>query len=174
MSFELLGIGKALAGDLGSNVCAFAIGDNVDNFVKEAFGYGASKVFAVEGDVFKGFRTEAYSKAASFLLDKYKPEIALFRATTQGMDVATAGAAQLLGSLKEVQIDEVIMGNVLQAGLGQNSARQACIRGGVPKETGAYTINKVCSLGLRSIINGIRSIEAGDNEVVGYHMDVTV
>jgi acetyl-CoA C-acetyltransferase len=69
-------------------------------------------------------------------------------------------------SLKEVVIDEVIMGNVLQAGLGQNSGRQASIFGGVPKETNAYTINKVCSSGLKAIINGIQSIVAGDNEVV--------
>lgn len=51
--------------------------------------------------------------------------------------------------LKEVIIDEVIMGNVIQAGLGQNSARQASIYAGIPKETGAYTVNKVCSSGLR-------------------------
>jgi acetyl-CoA C-acetyltransferase len=69
-------------------------------------------------------------------------------------------------SLKEVEIDEVIMGNVLQAGLGQNSGRQASIHGGVPKETNAYTLNKVCSSGLRAIINGIQTIKAGDNEVV--------
>ena len=69
-------------------------------------------------------------------------------------------------SLKEVVIDEVIMGNVLQAGLGQNSGRQASIFGGVPKETNAYTINKVCSSGLKAIINGIQSIVTGDNEVV--------
>ncbi|MBA4416518.1 MAG: acetyl-CoA C-acyltransferase [Syntrophus sp. (in: bacteria)] len=69
-------------------------------------------------------------------------------------------------SLKEVEIDEVIMGNVLQAGLGQNSGRQASIFGGVPKETNAYTLNKVCSSGLRAIINGIQSINTGDNEVV--------
>ncbi len=69
-------------------------------------------------------------------------------------------------SLKEVVIDEVIMGNVLQAGLGQNSGRQASIHGGVPKETAAYTINKVCSSGLRAIINGMQSIMVGDNEVV--------
>ena len=68
--------------------------------------------------------------------------------------------------LKEVVIDEVIMGNVLQAGLGQNSARQASIRGGVPKETAAYTINKVCSSGLRAIIAGAGSIMLGENEVV--------
>jgi acetyl-CoA C-acetyltransferase len=70
------------------------------------------------------------------------------------------------GSLKEVAIDEVILGNVLQAGLGQNSGRQASIFGGVPKETSAYTINKVCSSGLRAIINGVQSIQCGDNEVV--------
>lgn len=69
-------------------------------------------------------------------------------------------------SLKEVVIDEVIMGNVLQAGLGQNSGRQASIEGGVPKETAAYTINKVCSSGLRAIINGMQSIMVGDNDVV--------
>ena len=69
-------------------------------------------------------------------------------------------------SLKEVVIDEVIMGNVLQGGLGQNSGRQASINGGVPKETSAYTINKVCSSGLRAIINGIQSIAVGDNDIV--------
>lgn len=68
--------------------------------------------------------------------------------------------------LKEVVIDEVIMGNVLQAGLGQNSGRQASINGGVPKETAAYTLNKVCSSGLRAIINGITSVVVGDNDVV--------
>jgi len=68
--------------------------------------------------------------------------------------------------LKEVVIDEVIMGNVLQGGLGQNSARQASIAGGVPKETAAYTLNKVCSSGLRAIINGIASVVVGDNDVV--------
>jgi acetyl-CoA C-acetyltransferase len=69
-------------------------------------------------------------------------------------------------SLKEVVIDEVIMGNVLQAGLGQNSGRQASINGGVPKETAAYTINKVCSSGLRAIINGMQTIMVGDADVV--------
>jgi electron transfer flavoprotein alpha subunit len=95
MSFELLGIGKQLADGYGSNVCAFVIGDKVDDLAKEAFAYGASKVVAVEGDVFKGFRGEAYAKAASFLLEKYKPEAALFRGTSQGVDVSAAAAANL-------------------------------------------------------------------------------
>lgn len=95
MSFELLGIGKQLADSFGSSVCAFVIGSKVDDAAKEAGAYGASKVYAVEGDVFKDFRGEAYSKAAAFLLDKYKPEVALFRATSMGTDVAAAAAAQL-------------------------------------------------------------------------------
>jgi len=95
MSYELLGIGKTLADGIGSGVCAFVIGEKVDDLAKEAFYYGASKVYAVEGGVYKGFRADAYSKAATFLLDKYKPEIALFRATTQGTDVAAASAALL-------------------------------------------------------------------------------
>ncbi len=95
MSFELLGIGKTLANDLGSNVCAFAVGENVGDIANEAFSYGATKMYAVEGEVFKSFRSEAYAKATTFLLDKYKPEVALFRATTQGIDVAAASAAQL-------------------------------------------------------------------------------
>lgn len=69
-------------------------------------------------------------------------------------------------SLKEVVIDEVIMGNVLQGGLGQNSGRQASINAGVPKETAAFTINKVCSSGLRAIILAQQSIMVGDNEIV--------
>ena len=95
MSFELLGIGKTLANELGSGLCAFVIGEKVENTAKEAFQFGASKVYAVEGAIFKAFNAEAYSKAASFLLNKYKPEVALFRATSQGTDVAAASAANL-------------------------------------------------------------------------------
>ncbi len=69
-------------------------------------------------------------------------------------------------SLKEVVVDEVIMGNVLQGSLGQNPGRQASIRGGIPKETAAFTINKVCSSGLRAILLANQSIQVGDNEVV--------
>jgi len=94
-SFELLGIGKTLADSLGSNVCGFVIGEGVDAIAKEAGSYGATKVYAVDAGVFKSFRADAYSKAAAFMLDKYKPEIALFRSTSQGMDVAAASAAQL-------------------------------------------------------------------------------
>ena len=69
-------------------------------------------------------------------------------------------------SLNEIQVDEVIMGNVLQAGQGQNPARQAMIYGGVPKETNAFTINKVCASGLKAIVLGAQSIQLGEADVV--------
>jgi len=65
-----------------------------------------------------------------------------------------------------VTVDEVIMGNVLQAGQGQNPARQAMVRAGVPKETPAYTINKVCGSGLKSIALGAYAIMSGQAEVI--------
>ncbi|MBL7574470.1 acetyl-CoA C-acetyltransferase [Peptoniphilus asaccharolyticus DSM 20463] len=63
-------------------------------------------------------------------------------------------------------IDEVIIGNVLQAGLGQNVARQVCIEAGIPKEVPAMTINKVCGSGLRAISLAAQIIKAGDAEIV--------
>ena len=74
--------------------------------------------------------------------------------------------AQWEGAKREVQIDEVIMGNVLQAGQGQNPGRQATIYGGIPKETPAFTINKLCASGLKAISLGVQAIQAGDAEVV--------
>jgi len=69
-------------------------------------------------------------------------------------------------SLKEVSIDEVIMGNVLQAGQGQNTARQAAIYAGIPKEVNAYTVNKICASGMKSVALAAQSIKAGDAEVI--------
>jgi acetyl-CoA C-acetyltransferase len=69
-------------------------------------------------------------------------------------------------SLEGIQVDEVIMGNVLIAGQGQNPARQAMIYAGVPKETNAFTINKVCASGLKAIALGAQSIQLGEADVV--------
>ncbi len=66
----------------------------------------------------------------------------------------------------EIQVDEVIMGNVLQTGQGQNPARQAMIYGGVPKETPAFTLNKLCASGLKAIALGAQSIQIGEADVV--------
>ncbi len=69
-------------------------------------------------------------------------------------------------SFKPVQIDEVIMGNVVPAGQGQNTARQATIKAGMPKEVGAFTINKVCASGMKAVALGFQAIQAGEAEVV--------
>jgi len=69
-------------------------------------------------------------------------------------------------SLKEVTIDEVIMGNVVQAGQGQNPGRQACIYGGIPKETPAITVNKVCASGMKAVALAAQAIKAGDADVI--------
>jgi len=65
-----------------------------------------------------------------------------------------------------ITLDEVIMGNVLQAAQGQNTARQSMIGAGIPKETPAYTINKVCGSGLKAIALGASAIMLGQAEVV--------
>jgi len=69
-------------------------------------------------------------------------------------------------SLKGVSIDEVIMGNVLQGGQGQNTARQAAIYAGIPKEVPAYTVNKICASGMKAVALATQSIQLGDAEVI--------
>ncbi len=63
-------------------------------------------------------------------------------------------------------VDEVIMGNVLQAGVGQNPARQAARGAGVPDEVGAFTVNKVCGSGLKSVMLAAQAIKAGDADLI--------
>ena len=69
-------------------------------------------------------------------------------------------------SLKAVEVDEVIMGNVVGAAQGQNVTRQAMIRAGLPREAGGYTINKVCASGLKAVSLAAQAIASGEAEVV--------
>jgi acetyl-CoA C-acetyltransferase len=62
--------------------------------------------------------------------------------------------------------DEVIMGNVISAGLGQNPARQAAIYAGLPVEIGSFTVNKVCGSGLKAVMLAAQAVKAGDAEIV--------
>ncbi len=84
------------------------------------------------------------------------------------VDLGTAVVKQAIQSihLDPSTIDEVILGNVLSAGLGQNVARQIAIHAGIPKEVPAFGINKVCGSGLKTVILAAQSILAGDNEIV--------
>ncbi|WP_411679089.1 acetyl-CoA C-acetyltransferase [Clostridium thailandense] len=68
--------------------------------------------------------------------------------------------------VKPELVDEVIMGNVIQAGLGQNVARQAIIKAGLPEEVPGFTLNKVCGSGLRAVSLAAQMIKAGDADVV--------
>jgi len=68
--------------------------------------------------------------------------------------------------LEEIVVDEVIMGNVLQGGQGQNTARQASVRAGVPVEVNAYTINKVCASGMKAVSLACQAIRTGEADAV--------
>ena len=81
------------------------------------------------------------------------------------------GAAVITNLIKnsnceEKDIDEVIMGQVLTGATGQNPARQASIKSGIPKEKPAYVVNQVCGSGIRSIASGFQSIKSGDSKIV--------
>ena len=85
---------------------------------------------------------------------------------SQGLIELEEKAYDWSDNAQPVTIDEVVMGNVLQAAQGQNTARQAMVRAGIPKETPAYTINKVCGSGLKAIALGASAIMLGQAEVI--------
>ena len=64
------------------------------------------------------------------------------------------------------EVDETILGQVLTGGMGQNPARQAAVKSGIPKEKPAYVVNQVCGSGIRSIASGFQSIKSGDSKIV--------
>jgi len=68
--------------------------------------------------------------------------------------------------LEPGQVEEVILGNVLQAGVGQNPARQAALGAGLPESVAAFTVNKVCGSGLKSVMLAAQAIRAGDAQVI--------
>lgn len=90
--------------------------------------------------------------------------LATVPATELGAVVVREALARV--GLDPGQVDEVIMGNVLSAGLGQNPARQAALRGGLPDTVPAMTINKVCGSGLKAVALAAQAIRAGDAEIV--------
>ncbi|PMY31438.1 acetyl-CoA C-acyltransferase, partial [Pseudomonas sp. GW456-L14] len=85
-------------------------------------------------------------------------------ATIPAVDLGAAVIRQLLAQtgLDGAQVDEVIMGQVLTAGAGQNPARQAAIKAGLPHAVPALTLNKVCGSGLKALHLGAQAIRCGD------------
>jgi len=97
-------------------------------------------------------------------IGRFSGGLASFRAPELG--AIAIREAMSRANLDPADVQEVIMGNVLQAGLGQNPARQAALGGGVPPEVGAFTINKVCGSGLKSVMLAAQAIRAGDAEII--------
>ena len=97
--------------------------------------------------------------------------IGSFGGSLKDISAAKIGGELVKQSLESINlnpnlVDEIIFGNVLQTGLGQNVARQIAVNAGIPKEKSAFVVNKVCGSGLKSVVLGVQSILLGDNDVV--------
>ena len=97
--------------------------------------------------------------------------IGSFGGSLKDISAAKIGGELVKKALEDINlnsnlVDEIIFGNVLQTGLGQNLARQIAVNAGIPKEKSAFVINKVCGSGLKSVVLGVQSILLGDNDVV--------
>lgn len=101
----------------------------------------------------------------------YRTPIVVFGGAFKDVPAYDLGATLIEHIIKETglnpsEIDEVIIGNVLQAGQGQNPARIAAMKGGLPETVPAFTVNKVCGSGLKSIQLAYQSIVTGENDIV--------
>jgi acetyl-CoA C-acetyltransferase len=110
-------------------------------------------------------------KTEAVIVSAVRTAIGSFNGTLKDISAPELGAVVIKAALEKAgvkpqQVDEVIMGNVLQTGLGQNPARQAAIQAGLPHSVSAMTINKVCGSGLKAIHLATQAILAGDAEIV--------
>ncbi|HUF39668.1 MAG TPA: acetyl-CoA C-acyltransferase, partial [Anaerolineales bacterium] len=102
------------------------------------------------------------------ILSAVRTPIGKFRSALGGVPIADLGATAVRAAVERAgipdpaEIDEVLMGNVVSAGIGQNIARQSAIFGGLPSSVGATTVNKVCGSGLKSVVLAAQAIRAGD------------
>src|ERR1041384_8687611 len=87
-----------------------------------------------------------------------------FTATELGARVVRESIRR--AGVRPEDVDEVIMGCVIQAGLGQNPARQAALKGGIPFGVSAVTVNKVCGSGLKAVMMAAQGVQLGDTEIV--------
>jgi acetyl-CoA C-acetyltransferase len=110
-------------------------------------------------------------KKEVFIISAVRTPIGSFMGGLSTVSATQLGAIAIKGALvksglKAEQIDEVFMGNVLQAGVGQAPARQAALGAGLTNEVPCTTVNKVCASGMKAIMLGAQTILAGDNEIV--------
>ena len=102
--------------------------------------------------------------AARTPVGKFLGSLKGFSATELGAIVVRESVKR--AGLKPEDVDEVIMGCVIQAGLGQNPARQAALNGGLPSTVSAVTVNKVCGSGLKAVMMAAQGVQLGDSEIV--------
>src|SRR5258707_3578445 len=107
----------------------------------------------------------------AFLLSAARTPIGKYLGALSEVPAPELGAVALREALRRAgappdRVDEVVMGCVLQAGLGQNPARQAALKAGLPDSIAAYTVNKVCGSGLKAAMLAAQAIRAGDAEIV--------
>ena len=95
---------------------------------------------------------------------KFLGALKSFKATDLGAIVVREAVKR--AGVAPADVDEVIMGCVIQAGLGQNPARQAALRGGLPDTVSAVTVNKVCGSGLKAVMMAAQGVQLGDTEIV--------
>lgn len=105
------------------------------------------------------------------IVSAVRTAIGSFGGTLREVPASRLGSIVIAEAVKRAQVapadvEEVIMGNVLQAGQGQNPARQAAMGAGIPQETPAFTVNKVCASGLKAVILAAQAIALGDAEIV--------
>ncbi len=111
-----------------------------------------------------GIREAVIIAAVRTPVGKFQGSLKGFKATDLGAIVVSESVKR--AGVEPADVDEVIMGCVIQAGLGQNPARQAALRGGLLPAVSAVTINKVCGSGLRSVMMAAQGIQLGDTDVV--------
>lgn len=99
VSLELLGAGRRLADKLGAELSGVFIGHDLKGLTDKVIHYGADKVYCLDHEIYKNYRTEPFMKAFITITDKYKPEICLFGSTTNGKDLASAVATDLKAGL---------------------------------------------------------------------------
>ncbi len=102
--------------------------------------------------------------AARTPVGKFLGSLKGFKATELGAIVVRESVKR--AGIKPEDVDEVIMGCVIQAGLGQNPARQAALHGGLPSTVAAVTVNKVCGSGLKAVMMAAQGVQLGDSEMV--------
>ena len=105
------------------------------------------------------------------IISAARSAIGKFQGSLSGSTAPELGALAIRAALERArldpqQIDEAIMGCVLQAGLGQNPARQAALKAGLPDSVSAFTVNKVCGSGLKSVMLAAQAIACGDAEII--------